>query len=289
MNADDRRRQDGRLRHRRGARARNCAGTQPDCAAMQVIANAVPDVMGYHTGSGHPELLDVRARLRAPGPHVRADRVVEPPAHLFQVSEWSAKCTTHDPMQAASTRSAARTHSRIQRSHGAASHEPPIYAWTDLTYLLHRPGVAGATTSSRHRARLRLNDAAVSCRACDSRTRRRPASGTRCRTSTPSATTTNSATSRSVDKLLSAATKTGTLPAVSWVVPSCDVSEHPPSASQCRPVVRHAASINTVMNEPDWNSTAIFLAWDDWGGFYDHVVPPQGRSSTATGCAFRRS
>jgi phospholipase C len=28
------------------------------------------------------------------------------------------------------------------------------------------------------------------------------------------------------------------------------------------------------MRSPDWNSTAIFLAWDDWGGFYDQVVPP---------------
>jgi phospholipase C len=28
------------------------------------------------------------------------------------------------------------------------------------------------------------------------------------------------------------------------------------------------------MNGPDWKSTAVFLAWDDWGGFYDHVVPP---------------
>ena len=28
------------------------------------------------------------------------------------------------------------------------------------------------------------------------------------------------------------------------------------------------------MQGPDWNSTAIFLAWDDWGGFYDHVSPP---------------
>ena len=28
------------------------------------------------------------------------------------------------------------------------------------------------------------------------------------------------------------------------------------------------------MNGPDWSSTAIFLAWDDWGGFYDHVAPP---------------
>ncbi len=32
--------------------------------------------------------------------------------------------------------------------------------------------------------------------------------------------------------------------------------------------------INAAMQGPDWNSTAIFLAWDDWGGFYDHVVPP---------------
>jgi hypothetical protein len=29
------------------------------------------------------------------------------------------------------------------------------------------------------------------------------------------------------------------------------------------------------MEGPDWDSTAIFLSWDDWGGFYDHVVPPQ--------------
>ena len=28
------------------------------------------------------------------------------------------------------------------------------------------------------------------------------------------------------------------------------------------------------MHSPDWDSTAIFLAWDDWGGFYDHVTPP---------------
>ena len=33
--------------------------------------------------------------------------------------------------------------------------------------------------------------------------------------------------------------------------------------------------INTIMRGPDWPSTAIFLAWDDWGGFYDHVRPPR--------------
>jgi len=34
------------------------------------------------------------------------------------------------------------------------------------------------------------------------------------------------------------------------------------------------ALVNAVMKSPDWNSTAIFLGWDDWGGFYDHVAPP---------------
>ena len=42
--------------------------------------------------------------------------------------------------------------------------------------------------------------------------------------------------------------------------------------------------INTVMHSPNWDSTAIFLCWDDWGGFYDHVVPPDRRRPTATAC-----
>ena len=49
--------------------------------------------------------------------------------------------------------------------------------------------------------------------------------------------------------------------------------EHPPalvSAGQ----TYVTGLINALMQSPDWDSTAIFLAWDDWGGFYDHVVPP---------------
>ena len=33
--------------------------------------------------------------------------------------------------------------------------------------------------------------------------------------------------------------------------------------------------VNAIMQGPDWDSTAIFITWDDWGGFYDHVVPPK--------------
>jgi phospholipase C len=66
----------------------------------------------------------------------------------------------------------------------------------------------------------------------------------------------------------------GTLPAVSWVTPDQAHSDHPPANI-------HAGQayvtnlINAVMKGPEWGSTAIFLVWDDWGGFYDHVIPPR--------------
>ena len=69
------------------------------------------------------------------------------------------------------------------------------------------------------------------------------------------------------------AAKNGTLPAVSWIVPNGKDSEHPPALlSTGQSYVTRL--INAVMQGPDWSSSAIFLSWDDWGGFYDHVVPP---------------
>jgi|HubBroStandDraft_1064217.scaffolds.fasta_scaffold18451_1 uncharacterized protein (TIGR03437 family) len=66
----------------------------------------------------------------------------------------------------------------------------------------------------------------------------------------------------------------GTLPQVSWVIPNLRLSEHPPEniATGMNYVT---GLVNAVMNSPEWNSTAIFIAWDDWGGFYDHVDPPK--------------
>ncbi|MGN6680255.1 MAG: alkaline phosphatase family protein, partial [Streptosporangiaceae bacterium] len=69
------------------------------------------------------------------------------------------------------------------------------------------------------------------------------------------------------------AAQTGTLPAVSWITPSAANSEHAP-ASVHRGQAFVTSVINAVMKSRDWPSTAIFLTWDDWGGFYDHVVPP---------------
>jgi phospholipase C len=69
------------------------------------------------------------------------------------------------------------------------------------------------------------------------------------------------------------AARAGTLPAVSWVVPDWPHSDHP-SANLSDGQAWVTSLIDAVMRGPDWDSTAIFLSWDDWGGFYDHVPPP---------------
>jgi phospholipase C len=65
----------------------------------------------------------------------------------------------------------------------------------------------------------------------------------------------------------------GNLPSVSWLVTGLG-SEHPPN-STCYGENWTVNQINAVMQGPDWPTTAIFLTWDDFGGFYDHVAPPQ--------------
>ncbi len=71
-----------------------------------------------------------------------------------------------------------------------------------------------------------------------------------------------------------AAAKNGTLPSVVWIAPSAPYSEHPPALVSLGQAYV-TGLINAIMRSPDWDSTAIFLTWDDWGGFYDHVVPPR--------------
>lgn len=67
--------------------------------------------------------------------------------------------------------------------------------------------------------------------------------------------------------------KNGSLPQVSWIIPSFALSEHPPSDIR-RGMVWAIDVIDAVMKSSYWNNTAIFLTWDDYGGFYDHVRPP---------------
>ncbi|MGA2758999.1 MAG: alkaline phosphatase family protein [Candidatus Cybelea sp.] len=65
----------------------------------------------------------------------------------------------------------------------------------------------------------------------------------------------------------------GTLPAVSWVVPDDVNSDHPGDASDTGPSWV-ASIVNAIGESKYWDSTAVIVVWDDWGGFYDHVKPP---------------
>ncbi len=64
----------------------------------------------------------------------------------------------------------------------------------------------------------------------------------------------------------------GRLPAVSWVMPSLLASDHPGGSNGSGPSWV-ASVVNALGNSPYWDSTAIFITWDDWGGWYDHVAP----------------
>jgi phospholipase C len=65
----------------------------------------------------------------------------------------------------------------------------------------------------------------------------------------------------------------GTLPQVCWLVPHGVQSEHPPQ--DIRKGMTHVTNlVNAVMKSAYWNTCAIIIIWDDSGGFYDHVAPP---------------
>ena len=65
-----------------------------------------------------------------------------------------------------------------------------------------------------------------------------------------------------------------TLPAVSWIIPDYQDSEHPIASPQDG-MWYVTKLVNALMESPYWRDSVIFLTWDDYGGFYDHVAPPE--------------
>ena len=231
------------------------------------------DAMGYHTESDLPNYWTYARELRAPGSHVRARRRRGAcPSHLFLVSEWAARLHRARRPVLVPQRVREPGPSRPTAIRSGASRRGPIYAWTDLTYLLHRAHVswryyvaAGAQPDCANgddrvragRARRADTGHLESVAVLRHRPRRRPA---RQHPAGAAASSTRRGAAR--------------CPTVSWVVPSQDVSEHPPA-----PISAGVAYVTELDQRgdaaaPTGSSTAIFLAWDDWGGFYDHVVPP---------------
>ena len=242
---------------------KGCADpTNPNCANSARV-----DVMGYHDAREIPNYWSYARSF------VLQDHMFEPnaswslPAHLFMVSEWSAKCSVKgDPLSCVNALQSPGNPPDFQSTGGA----PPDYAWTDLTYLLHKQRVSWGYFVFPG-TQPDCADDAMTCKALPQNAK------------TPGIwnplpyfdTVARDGQLGNVQPIHNfyADARAGRLPAVSWVDPAGAVSEHPPArVSVGQDYV--TGLINTIMKGPDWRSTAIFLAWDDWGGFYDHVKPP---------------
>jgi phospholipase C len=224
--------------------------------------------MGYHDAREIPNYWGYAKNFVLQDHMFQPDTSWSLPAHLFAVSEWSAKCSRlGDPMSCVNAIQAPQSPPGEPQSDGTR----PNYAWTDLTYLLHKHHVSWRYYIFEGGEPDCEDDGAIYCK-----TKKQNAKTPGIWNPLPWFTTVRKnhqlKNIRSVRHFYWAA-KHGTLPSVSWVIPNDKVSEHPP-ALVSRGQAWVTGLVNAVMRGPNWKSTAIFLTWDDWGGFYDHVVPP---------------
>ena len=240
----------------------SCASGNPLCAQCTVIANSrCPDVMGYHTGADIPNYWSYARHFVLMDHMFESVAAWSGPSHMYLVSEWAAKCSDRYLPYSCSTNLG---HHNLPRGRG------PQYAWTDMTYLLHRFGVSWRYYQDPG-FEADCNGGQNACRPVRQ-------SATKGDIWNPLPDFTDVIQDRQLQDIEAlrafyGAAKRGRLAAVSWIAPNDVVSEHPPSlVSTGQTYV--TGLINAIMQSPEWNSTAIFLAWDDWGGFYDQVVPP---------------
>jgi phospholipase C len=150
-----------------------------------------------------------------------------------------------------------------------------LYSWTDLTYLLHKHHISWSyyvESGIQPDCDDNPDESAAGCAPV-----RQGLSTPSIWNPLPSFTDVKSDHQLGDIRHLSEfypGARQGRLPAVSWIAPSQGNSDHPP-ANIATGQAYVTNLINTIMSGPDWKSTAIFLAWDDWGGFYDHVTPPR--------------
>jgi phospholipase C len=236
--------------------------TNPVCTAL---SGRRPDVMGYHDAREIPNYWAYARRF------VLQDRLFASgsswslPSHLQLVSGWSARCRDDTDRWTCTSASIGRDRGEQTEPDGVK------YPWTDLTWLLHRFGVSWRY----YVASGAQPDCPTGEMFCPLRPQAPVTPGIW--NPLPDFQTVHQdhqqGNIQSTDAFRRAAAA-GRLPAVSWIAPNWRSSEHPPSSI----VVGQAyvtRLVNDVMRGPDWKSSAIFLAWDDWGGFYDHVVPPR--------------
>ena len=259
---------DGFVREARTS-AKGCADPQaPDCTHA-----TTPDVMGYHDAREVPNYWAYARNFTLD------DHMFEPvaswslPDHLYMVSAWSASCTSSAPSSCHNQIVGPYTPQQQERfvDQAIATGAAPVQdAWTDITYLLYTHHVSwGYYVETGSEPDCEDDAATCPSKAQDYKT---PGIWNPLPLFTDVQQDGQVHNVQPVQAFITAAAA-GTLPAVSWITPSQTNSEHPPaSIHEGQAWVTNL--VNTVMKGPDWGSTAIFLSWDDWGGFYDHVPPP---------------
>jgi phospholipase C len=256
------------VQQKRALRRCRIASLNPACAGAAVRGK--PDLMGYHNGKDIPNYWTYARDFVLQDHMFQSDLAWSLPAHLYLVSEWAAHCASKNPMSCTNVHNKPASPPDFGRKHH--HRRPPDYAWTDLTYLLHKYHVPWRFYVFKGSEPDCENSAAIACAPVPQGAK------------TPGIwnplpyfeTVRHDRQLSDIQPLRAffAAARKGSLPAVTWITPTQRVSEHPPglvSAGQ----TYVTALINAIMHGPDWRSTAIFLTWDDWGGFYDHVVPPR--------------
>ena len=229
------------------------------------------DVMGYKDAREIPNYWAYAQN------YVLQDSLFQPnaswsfPQHLYMVSGWSASCSSpSDPMSCTTNINNPGSKTSLPGAINGDNQASRDFAWTSLTYLLYKNNISWRYYVAEG-TQPDCEDDAASCPAKQQKVGTpdiwNPLPGF---TDVRQDGQLNDV--QTLNQFYTDA-KNNNLPAVSWIVPNGAVSEHPPAlVSTGQTYV--TTLINSIMQTPAWDSTAIFLSWDDWGGFYDHVAPP---------------
>ncbi|MEX1046610.1 MAG: alkaline phosphatase family protein [Actinomycetota bacterium] len=235
----------------------------PGCR-LRVGPQGQPEVMGYHTRDEIPNYWAYADEF------VLQDRMFAPtdswtlPAHLYLVSGWSASCRSQtDPMSCRSDIGGEGSKLRTPRGP-----EDTPYAWTDITYLLHENGVSWSyyIAPGGECEGIRCDKRGLEEITTDFQN---PLPGFR------TVLDNNQRENIRPYTEFFAALGTDRLPSVSWIMPAIGESDHPGHSSIADGQEFVTDIVNSVMQSSAWERSAIFVTWDDWGGFYDHVKPPR--------------
>jgi len=257
---------------------RGCApgSVNPACTFASGAGKGEPDVMGYHTAAEIPNYWTYARDFVLDDHMFEAVKSWSLPDHLYMVSAWAAKCRDKNPMSCRNYPQgflgSPGAFGKAVRQELATGTTSMDLAWTDETYLLWRHHVSWGYYVEGGDQPDCSNDAALTCKPV-------PQRYTTPGIWNPLPLFTDVQQDHQLRNIqptqaFFAQAKAGKLPAVSWLVPNSVDSEHPPASIHAGQAYVTAV-INAVMKSPDWRSSAIFLSWDDWGGFYDHVVPPR--------------